>query len=121
MNPVFRFSRDFDENQVRRPWSVDPGRRRSGRSQHPLLKLSDLSPAEQRAMAGAIRRLACQIHGAKTRSLKRAHRALQEGAREGSVAPDLALAAQGLSHTLAVYFCRQAGLSPPCFAESVVD
>jgi hypothetical protein len=26
-----------------------------------------------------------------------------------------------LSHTLAVYLCRQAGLSPPCFAGSVVD
>jgi uncharacterized protein len=71
MNPIFRFSRNFDENQGRRPWSVDSGRRRSGRSQHPLLKLSDFSPAEQREMEGAIRRLARQIHGAKTRRLKR--------------------------------------------------
>ena len=37
MNPILRFSRNSDDNQVRRPWSVDSGRRRSGRSQHPLL------------------------------------------------------------------------------------
>src|SRR4051812_37606220 len=38
MNPIFRFSRNFAENQVRRPWSVDSGRRRSSHSQHPLRK-----------------------------------------------------------------------------------
>jgi hypothetical protein len=37
MNPIFRFSRHLDGNQVRRPRSVDPGRRRSGRGQPPLL------------------------------------------------------------------------------------
>ena len=40
-------------------------------NQRSLLKLSDFSPAEQREMEGAIRRLARQIHGAKTRRLKR--------------------------------------------------
>ena len=39
MNLIFRFSRNFDENQVHRPWSFDSGRRRSGRSRHPLLTL----------------------------------------------------------------------------------
>ncbi len=36
-----------------------------------LRKLTDFSPAEQREMEGAIRRLARQIHGAKTRRLKK--------------------------------------------------
>jgi uncharacterized protein len=40
-------------------------------NQRSLLKLSDFSPGEQREMEGAIRRLARQIHGAKTRRLKR--------------------------------------------------
>lgn len=40
-------------------------------NQRSLLKLTDFSPAEQREMEGAIRRLARQIHGAKTRRLKK--------------------------------------------------
>jgi hypothetical protein len=71
MNPVFRFSRDCGENRGCRPWSVDSGRRRSGRSQHPLPKLSDFSPDKQREMESASPRMARQIHGSKTRSLKR--------------------------------------------------
>lgn len=39
--------------------------------QRSLLKLTDFSPSEQREMEGAIRRLSRQIHGAKTRRLKK--------------------------------------------------
>jgi uncharacterized protein len=34
---IFRLSRNLDESQVRRLWSVDSGGRSLGRSQHPLL------------------------------------------------------------------------------------
>ena len=40
-------------------------------NQRSLLKLTDFSPGEQKEMEGAIRRLARQIHGAKTRRLKK--------------------------------------------------
>jgi hypothetical protein len=52
MNPIFRFSRNFDENQVGRPRSVDSGRRRSDRSQHPLRK-SELCTTRSYAYHGA--------------------------------------------------------------------
>jgi uncharacterized protein with von Willebrand factor type A (vWA) domain len=45
------------------PESLDP-------KQSALRKLTEFSPAEQREMEGAVRRLARQIHGAKTRRLK---------------------------------------------------
>jgi hypothetical protein len=56
MNPILRFSRNFDENQVRRPWSVDSRRRRSGRSQHPLLWKPSEKP-HKRANLHTIKRL----------------------------------------------------------------
>ncbi|MCA1716592.1 MAG: VWA domain-containing protein [Actinobacteria bacterium] len=45
------------------PETLDP-------KQSALRKLTEFSPAEQREMEGAVRRLARQIHGAKTRRLK---------------------------------------------------
>ena len=45
------------------PEALDP-------KQRSLQKLTDFTPSEQREMEGAIRRLARQIHGAKTRRLK---------------------------------------------------